>query len=110
MLADVGFGGDFAFGIRYGALDAAAAVAEAGSREHRHFPFARRLRLDWRHNADGGWASDVEDDRLWEVFCAECGDTDGPAENQSEPIRQLRGPHPSEHKAKHVAKQHFDAN
>ncbi len=103
-------GGDFAFGIRYGALDAAAAAAEADSHEHRHFPYARPLRLRWRHSADGRWTSDVEDERLWEVFCAECGDTDGPAENQPEPIRHLRGPYSSEHKATHVAKQHFDAN
>jgi hypothetical protein len=100
-------GGDFAFGVRYGALDAKSAAAQAGSDGH-HFPYARRLRLAWRHEADGRWTSDGEDERLWEVFCAECGDADGPAVNQTEPIQRLRGPYSSEHKAKHAAKKHFD--
>jgi hypothetical protein len=104
----VALGSDFSFGIRSGALEAAAAVAKADADEHHHFPYARRLRLGWRHDADGHWASEAEDERRWEVFCAECGDTDGPAENQAEPIRHLRGPYSSEHKAKHVAKKHFD--
>jgi hypothetical protein len=103
-------GGDFAFGIRYGALDATAAAAGAESDRHRHFPYARRLCLAWRHDADGHWISHREDKRLWEVFCAECGDTDGPTENQTEPIQRLRGPYSSEHKAKHAAKKHFDEN
>jgi hypothetical protein len=103
-------GGDFAFGIRYGALDATAADASAESGGHHHFPYARRLALAWRQDADGHWTSDREDDRLWEVFCADCGDTDGPAEHQTEPIQRLRGPYPGEHKAKHVAKRHFDEN
>ena len=75
-----------------------------------HFPYARRLRLAWRQDADGHWTSDQEDKRLWEVFCAECGDTDGPAENQTEPIQRLRGPYSNEHKAKHAAEKHFDEN
>ncbi len=103
-------GGDFAFGVRYGAVPATAAVDEESSHEHRYFPYARRLRIGWRTDADGCWISDLEDERLWEVFCAECGDTDGPADNQTEPIRQLRGPYSSEHKAKHVATNHFDEN
>jgi len=106
----VGIGGDFAFGIRYGAAEATAAIDEANSHEHHHFPYARRLRLGWRHDADGRWISDLEDERLWEVLCAECGDTDGPADKQTEQIRHLRGPYSSEHKAKHVAKKHFDEN
>jgi hypothetical protein len=103
-------GGDFGFGIRYGALDAKEAAAEADSDRHHHFPYARRLRLAWRLEADGFWTFNGEDKRLWEVFCAECGDTDGPAENQTDPIQRLRGPYSSEHKAKHVAEKHYDEN
>jgi hypothetical protein len=110
MLNHVVGGGDFAFGVRLGALDATAALADAASHEHHHFPYARRLRLGWRHDADGRWISDQEDKRLWEVFCAECGDTDGPPENQTEPIQRLRGPYSHEHNAKHAAQKHFDEN
>jgi hypothetical protein len=105
----VAAGGDFAFGIRYGALDATE-TAGAGSTGHRHFPYARRLRIAWHQDASGNWTFDREDEGLWEVFCAECGDTDGPADNQTEPIQRLRGPYSGEHKAKRAAKKHFDEN
>jgi hypothetical protein len=104
----VGVGGDFAFGIRYGALDATAAVAGDGSDEHSHFPYARRLLVGWHQDQNGKWVAGQEDARLWEVFCRECGDTDGPAETQTEPVQQLRGPYRSEHKARHAATKHFD--
>ncbi len=103
-------GGDFSLGFRLGALDAKADVNDAESHEHHHFPYARRLRLGWRRDADGRWVADREDKRLWEVFCDECGDTDGPAENQTEAVQRLRGPYSHEHKAKHVAEKHFDEN
>jgi hypothetical protein len=104
-------GSDFAFGFRTGALDAAAAAdGAADGAEHHHFPFARRQLLDWRQDADGRWSSDREDEHLWEVLCAECGDTDGPAENQAEPVRRLSGPYAGGHKAKHVATRHFEEN
>jgi hypothetical protein len=101
-------GADFAFGIRSGALDAMAAVAGEGSDQHRHFPYARRLLLGWHQDQNGKWVSAKEDERRWEVFCRECGDTDGPAETQTEAVQRLRGPYPSEHKATHVATKHFD--
>ena len=101
-------GADFAFGFRIGALDAEAAVAGEGSDTHRHFPYARRLRLGWNQDADGTWVATTEDQGHWEVFCRECRDTDGPAETQTEAVQRLRGPYPSEHKAKHVATKHFD--
>jgi hypothetical protein len=104
----MGIGGDFAFGIRSGALDAVAAVAGDGSAEHRHFPYARHLLLGWHQDQDGTWVGGQEDERRWEVFCRECGDTDGPTEAQSEVVQRLRGPYPSEHNAKHAAKKHFD--
>jgi hypothetical protein len=103
-------GGDFSFGIRFGALDAKAAAAEADSNRHHHFPFARRLRLAWRLETDGRWTFEGQDKRHWEVICAECGDTDGPAANQTESIQRLRGPYSSEHKAKHAAQKHFAEN
>jgi hypothetical protein len=106
--ADVG--GDFSFGIRAGAIDAAASASGAGADAHRHFPYARRLLLDWHHDQGGPWISGGEDQRRWEVFCAECGDTDGPADTQTEPVRRLRGPYPSERKARHAAQKHFDEN
>jgi ketosteroid isomerase-like protein len=74
-------GGDFPLGFRLGALDAKADLNDAESHEHHHFPYARRLRLGWRRDADGRWVADREDKRLWEVFCAGCSDNDGPAEN-----------------------------
>ena len=103
-------GGDVAFGIRYGALDATAAAAKADSDGHHHFPYARRIRLAWRQDAHGHWTSDAEDKPFWEVFCAQCGDTDGPAENQTEPIQRLRGPYHDEHEAKRAATKHFNEN
>ena len=44
------------------------------------------------------------------MVCVECGDADGPAENQSASVQRLRGPYGSEHKAKHAATKHFDQN
>ena len=90
----MGIGGDFAFGIRYGTLDAGAAAAGQGSEEHRHFPSARRLVLSWHQDQSGKWVAGAEDERRWEVFCRECGDTDGPAEAQSEAVQRLPRPLP----------------
>ena len=39
----------------------------------------------------------------------QCGDTDGPAENQEPPVRQLRGPYRGKHRADHAANKHFKA-
>ena len=64
--------------------------------DYGHFPYARPLRLGWQHDATGKWNSPSEDHKLWEVFCAECGDTDGPADQQSQAVQRLRGPYPSE--------------
>jgi hypothetical protein len=107
MLRDVVVdGGDFSFGFRQGARETAGAERDG----HHHFPHARRLRVGWRVEDDGHWTYDREDEHLWEVLCAECGDTDGPSDNQREPARRLRGPYASEHKAKHTASRHFDEN
>ena len=104
----MGIGGDFAFGIRYGALDAGSAAGGQGSEEHHHFPYARRLVLSWQRDQGGKWVEGAEDERRWEVVCRECGDADGPVEAQSEAVQRLRGPYLSEHKARHAATKHFD--
>jgi hypothetical protein len=57
----------------------------------------RQVRTGWYHDAAGGWAYEGVDDHLWEVFCQQCGDTDGPAENQEPAVRQLRGPYRYKH-------------
>jgi hypothetical protein len=67
------------------------------------------VRLGWADSADG-WKWESEDPRLWEVFCAECGDRDGPADIQEPAVRELRGPYRSEHHARHVATAHFNGN
>jgi hypothetical protein len=71
-----------------------------------HHPYARPLHTGWSKNAHGHWQSSSEDDHQWEVFCEECGDTDGPVKLQSEKVRTLRGPYTSKHKAEHAAKLH----
>jgi hypothetical protein len=72
-----------------------------------HYPCARQVRTGWYRDAAGGWAYEGVDDHLWEVFCPQCGDTDGPAENQEPAVRQLRGPYRHKHSAEHVANRHF---
>ncbi len=81
--------------------------AEQEQRFDGHYPYARHVRLGWGRNSAGVWESSSEDPRLWEVFCAQCGDTDGPADIQPANAKELRGPYSSKHKAEHVAKQHF---
>jgi hypothetical protein len=72
-----------------------------------HYPYARQVRTGWHRDAAGTWAYDGVDDHLWEVFCQQCGDTDGPAESQDPAVRQLRGPYRHKHTAEHVATEHF---
>ena len=72
------------------------------------FPTPAVSSCGWHQDQNGTWVAGQEDERRWEVFCRECGDTDGPAETQTEAVQGLRGPYPSEHKAKHVATKHFD--
>lgn len=74
-----------------------------------HYPYARPVRLGWRRDAGGHWAYDMVDEHQWEVLCAQCGDTDGPATDQSPEVQALRGPYRSKHRAKHVADKHFRA-
>ena len=87
----------------------AAASAGSGTSGHGHYPYARPVRHGWRRDAGGHWAYDTVDEHQWEVFCAECGDTDGPAADQAPAVQELRGPYRGKHRAKHVADKHFRA-
>ncbi len=73
-----------------------------------HYPYARPMRTGWTRNASGDWVASAEDPHQWEVFCEQCGDTDGPVDGQPDRARELRGPYPSKHKAEHVATRHFE--
>jgi hypothetical protein len=104
----VDLGGDFNKAFRDAALDSTAPASD--QREHRHFPGARRQLTGWNEDGSGKWSASGVDEHHWEVFCAECGDTDGPAELQSSAVQTLRGPYRSEHHAKHGASKHFEEN
>jgi hypothetical protein len=84
--------------------DAAGAGPDRG-----HYPYARQVRTGWHQDAAGKWAHEGVDEHMWEVFCQQCGDTDGPAEYQEPPARQLRGPYRHQHSAEHAANKHFKA-
>jgi len=92
-----------------GDLGADAAQPGASGPDSGHYPYARPVRHGWRKDASGHWAYDMADEHSWEVFCAQCGDTDGPATDQSPEVQQLRGPYRGKHRAKHVADKHFHA-
>jgi hypothetical protein len=102
-----------------GNLDPGSTLGEAVSRARfvrrtpvghgsgaRHHPDARRLRLDWRRDDARGWVSDREDERLWEVSCPQCGDTDGPQEYRPPTVRALCGPYRSRRAARRAARRH----
>jgi hypothetical protein len=104
-------GGDFVLGAEFMAIDGqvkrAMGSAEASGPDPGHYPYARQVRTGWRQDAAGAWAYDALDDQLWEVFCEQCGDTDGPAERQKPAVRQLRGPYRHKHSAERMATRHF---
>jgi len=105
--------GDFNLNdARYMALEGEVKAAMGAGRassgtDHRHYPYARQVRLSWNQDTAGKWAYQGVDERLWEVFCEQCGDTDGPAEYQEPAIRQLRGPYRGKRRAKHAAGRHY---
>jgi hypothetical protein len=72
-----------------------------------HYPYTRRLKLGWRRTAEDQWVADGEDAERWEVVCTQCGDTDGPVEEQAPPVQPLRGPYESRHEARHAEAEHF---
>jgi len=70
-----------------------------------HAPYVRHVHMGWSHDQYGRWVSS-QDESQWEVVCIQCGDDEGPADEQTESLRQLRGPYPSQHKARHAARTH----
>lgn len=73
-----------------------------------HHPYARPLQSGWDKDAAGHWNSSGTDAHSWEVICPECGDTDGPIEEQPDAVKARRGPFASKHKAEHAATKHFN--
>src|SRR5579862_723384 len=76
----------------------------------RHRPYVRHVRTGWRHDGYGRWVADAQDDARWEVVCLACGDDEGPAEEQTEGVRRLRGPYPTVHEARHASRKHEREN
>jgi len=91
------------------AKEAMESDAAASGPDRGHYPYVRQVRTGWHRDAGGAWAYDGVDGHLWEVFCEQCGDADGPAENQDSAVHQLRGPYRHKHTAAHVANEHFKA-
>lgn len=87
-------GGDFSLGFRLGALDAKADLNDAESHEHHHFPYARRLRLGWRRDADGRWIADREDKRLWECSVPSAPTMTDPPRTRQKRYSDYVGPTP----------------
>jgi hypothetical protein len=87
-----------------------ALFAAHDEREHHHFPLARPLQLRWSRGVDGQWVSAKQHRRKWEIVCPQCGDTDGPTDQQSSAVQRLRGPYAREWRAKAAKNAHFDAN
>jgi hypothetical protein len=108
------FGGGVDLGADFAPIeglvkDAMRSPHPVSGSDPQHYPYARQVRLSWYQDGSGKWAYDGLDDHQWEVFCQQCGDTDGPAENQEPPVRQLRGPYRGKHRADHAASKHFKA-
>jgi hypothetical protein len=107
--------GDFRLGFESAAMNAKAKLAadatatRASGPDPGHYPYARPVRDGWRRDAGGHWAYDTVDEHRWEVFGAQCGDTDGPATDQAPEVQELRGPYHGKHRAKDIADKHFRA-
>ena len=71
-----------------------------------HHPYVRHVRLGWHRDKYGQWVPDAEDESHWEVICRQCGDTEGPVDEQPKSAKEVRGPYPTHHKAEHAAKKH----
>jgi len=72
----------------------------------RHFPYVRNVPLDWDRDEYERWVPGTLAGSEWEVICVQCGDDEGPAQSQSDTVRNLRGPYSSKHRAEHVARRH----
>jgi len=74
--------------------------------EHQHYPYVRHVRVALHRDGYGQWMSESWENSQWEVICAECGDTEGPLDEQTVEVRRLRGPYVSRHKAERAAHGH----
>lgn len=72
----------------------------------RHFPVVRNLPLGWHQTFSGTWTFDRFNTDQFEVVCTQCGDDEGPAAQQMESLRRLRGPYPSRRLAQDAADAH----
>jgi hypothetical protein len=107
-------GGDFWLGMEFSAIEGqvaeamgTAGAASASGADPGHYPHVRQVRTGWHQDVAGRWASGTVDEHLWEVFCQQCGDTDGPAGNQPPEVQRLRGPYRHKHSAERAANKHF---
>jgi hypothetical protein len=114
MIQSVSNAGDFDRALDFLAIEglvkqATGPDAAASGPDRGHYPYARQVGTGWYQDAAGKWAHDGVDEHLWEVFCQQCGDTDGPTENQEPAVQQLRGPYRHKHGAERAANKHFKA-
>ena len=66
----------------YDAFEPGYTGNESDDPTHLHRPYVRHVHTDWRRDEHGQWASDTWDESKWELICAECGDNEGPSEDQ----------------------------
>ncbi len=81
------------------------AADSAEARLLRHHPRVRSVPQIWHQDSAGNWNAEGATAQ-WEVYCEQCGDSDGPADRQFPPARELRGPYKTRHQARHAAARH----
>ena len=112
MIQSMSTAGDFNQSLDFLAIEglvkqAMGPDAAAAGPDHGHYPYVRQVRTGWHQDAAGKWAADGVAEQLWEVVCQQCGDTDGPAENQPPDVQRRRGPYRHKHSAARAANKHF---
>ena len=88
------------------AFRALAPVLPRGGTRHRHLPYVRRVRTGWHVDEHRQVVAESWNDTEWDVICRECGDTEGPTEDQAVDVQKLRGPYSRKHKARREAHRH----
>jgi len=81
-------------------------VLPKGGTGYPHRPYVRHVRTGWHRDEHCLLVDESWNHTQWEVICTECGDTEGPTEAQAIEVQTLRGPYPSRHKARRVARRH----
>jgi hypothetical protein len=90
----------------YDVLEPGYSGNESDDPEAVHRPYVRHVHTEWRRDEHGQWVSAVWDESKWEVVCLQCGDNEGPSEDQDPAVQKLRGLHSAKHKAEHAAHVH----